>query len=88
MKIKAIKERLEAETPDEKIEELREKCVGLVKMSRSAMSAKYSQWDGNNDVYKGVKAPDEEDLESREHNEPEKMVVPMSFDDDAASKPT
>lgn len=74
-----IKERIAAEEQDERLESLKELVVNHVKRSRGAMSEKYDRWDMHNDVYMGVRPLDKEDLEAAEHNEPEKMVVPMSF---------
>lgn len=77
--MKSIKDRLKAEEQDELIVELRDKVIDLVKGSRTDMSEKYETWDKHNDIYCGVRPLDKDDLEARELNEPEKMVVPMSF---------
>lgn len=74
-----IKDRLAAEEQDDDLVRLKDKVVRLVKESRSEMSKNYDRWDKNNDVYCGLRAPDEEDVDARDHNEPEKMVVPMTF---------
>jgi len=74
-----LKKRLAAEEQDDDLVRLKNKVVQLVKESRSEMSKNYDRWDKNNDVYCGLRAPDEEDVDASDHNEPEKMVVPMSF---------
>lgn len=74
-----LKDRLAAEEQDDDLVRLKDKVVRLVKESRSEMSKNYDRWDKNNDVYCGLRAPDEEDVDARDHNEPEKMVVPMTF---------
>jgi hypothetical protein len=77
--VKDIKERLKAEEQDEDLVKLQEKVCSLVKMSRGRMSELYDTWDAHNDTYRGLKAPDKEDLKAREMEEPEKMIVPMTF---------
>jgi len=76
---KDLKTRLEAETQDDDLVRLKDKVVGMVKRSRSVMSKKYSTWDKHNDVYRGIRTPDEDDLKAAENDEPEKLVVPMAF---------
>ena len=75
----SITERLEAEEQDEKITKLRDRVRSHVRKSRGQMSKYYDQWDRYNDVYMGVRSQDEEDLDARDHQEPEKLVVPMAF---------
>lgn len=77
--VKDIKERLEAEDQDEDLKKLKEKVCSLVKASRAKMSESYPVWDAHNDTYKGLKVPDKEDLKARDNDEPEKMIVPMTF---------
>lgn len=74
-----LKKRLAEEEQDEKLVALRDKVVKCVKRSRSDMSQNYEKWDRNNDTYRGLRAPDEEDVNAKEHGEPEKMIVPMTF---------
>lgn len=66
------------EHPD-KILKLRDHIVDLVKTSRGVMSKKYKNWDRNQDIYKGIRPPDEEDEKANRDQEPEKMVVPLSY---------
>lgn len=51
----------------------------LIKLSRSKMSAKYTDWDLQDEVYRGVRYPDKEDKKASQKGEPEKMVVPNTF---------
>lgn len=74
-----LQKRLEAEQQDEKLVDLKDKVRRLVKMSRGKMSESYKTWDRHQDTYRGIRTPDEEDLQARDLNEPEKMVVPMGF---------
>ena len=81
MKNLTIQERLSAEEQDEDLVELRDLCLKLVKHSKSKMSEHYARWDRNWDIYKGKRIADSEDLEARDVDEPEKVVVPMNFAD-------
>lgn len=51
----------------------------LVKMSRSAMSKYYSQWDLQEQVYRGIRQLDKADVKAAKRNEPTKMIVPNTF---------
>lgn len=53
--------------------------MSLMRLSRSEMSKYYSDWDIHNDVYKGVRYPDDEDVKNAKRNKPVKMVVPNTF---------
>lgn len=74
-----IYKRLKKEVPDEDLGGLTRHLVALVRESRSKMSENYACWDRNMEVYRGERPPDQEDLEAREDNEPEKLIVPMNF---------
>ncbi len=76
---KLITERLKEEEQDAELKKLASYVRTRVKRSRTKMSDFYDVWDRNNDVYKGIKTVDEEDRDANDHNEPEKMVVPLSF---------
>ncbi len=52
------------------------KCRTLVRMSRSAMSKYYEDWDTQDQVYRGEMAPDKEDVKNSRAGKPVKMVVP------------
>lgn len=71
--------KLNKATQPAKIARLGEYCRKLVKRSRTDMSQKYPAWDSNNDTYRGLREADDEDIEAREHNEPEKQVIPMTY---------
>lgn len=51
----------------------------LIKISRQKMSAKYGDWDLQDEVYRGVRFPDKKDKKAAEKGEPEKMIVPNTF---------
>lgn len=79
MKQRSVKERLEQEEHDELLEKLLTDLKRKMKSSREKMSNHYSTWDKHRDVYAGIRSLDKEDIEAQDHNEPEKLVVPMSF---------
>lgn len=55
-------------------------CRNLVDMSRRKMSSYYAQWDSNDDTYRGIKRRrDQRDKDAAARQEPEKMVVPISY---------
>ena len=58
---------------------LLEKCKSMVDMSRRHMSSYYEQWDRNLEVYEGKRVVDKEDVAAQNRNEPQKMVVPMTY---------
>lgn len=51
----------------------------LVRMSRSKMSKYYDSWDQQQEVYKGERMADKDDVEMRKRDKPVKMVVPSTF---------
>lgn len=51
----------------------------LVKMSRVSMAKNYRAWDLQDDVYRGLRRPDDKDLRAAAKDEPEKMIVPHTF---------
>lgn len=53
--------------------------MALVKMSRTQMSKGYSGWDMQDEVYRGLRRPDETDVRAAERGEPEKMVVANTY---------
>lgn len=77
--MKTLEERLAAEEQDEDLQKLKELVRKHVKNSRQQMSKRYAKWDLQSDVYRGVRALDEDDIKAIEMDEPEKLVVPMSF---------
>ena len=59
--------------------ELLEHVKELVKMSRSKMSKYYDDWDRQQEVYKGERQPDRDDVQQELRGKPIKMVVPSTF---------
>jgi hypothetical protein len=53
--------------------------LGLVDLSRSHMQKKYEDWDHYDEVYRGIREPDEVDKKTKSKQEPVKMVVPLGF---------
>jgi hypothetical protein len=53
--------------------------LALVKMSKSKMSKHYETWDMNDEVYRGIRTPDKEDMVQSVKGKPVKMVVPNTF---------
>lgn len=47
--------------------------------SRRVMSAEYPRWDSYDDVYRGFRYPDKQDIQARDRKEPEKAIVPMTY---------
>jgi hypothetical protein len=70
---------LEKEEPSEKLKQLLLDSKTLVQLSRNKMSRFYDQWDRNDQIYRGIRPTDAEDLKARERKEPEKMVVPITY---------
>ena len=79
MKTLDISERLKAEIPDEKLDELRSFLVRNVNRARGVMAEHYSVWDKSLDTYRSVRTPDANDMRARHKREPEKMTVPLSY---------
>ena len=75
----AIIDMLKKEQQPDEIKKLKDHVVSLVKISRQAMSKKYKNWDKNQDIYSGIRPPDEEDEKANRDAEPEKMVVPLTY---------
>ena len=59
--------------------ELLEHVKELVKMSRSKMSKYYDDWDRQQEVYRGERQPDKDDVQQEMRGKPVKMVVPSTF---------
>jgi hypothetical protein len=54
-------------------------AMSLVKMSRSQMAKNYETWDLHNQVYKGERTIDTDDVKQATKGKPVKMVVPNTF---------
>jgi hypothetical protein len=74
-----IIKRLEAEIPDEKLDELRSTIVKSLNRARGSMSKHYPAWDRALDTYRSIRSADAQDIRARNKGEPEKMTVPLSF---------
>ncbi len=59
--------------------ELLQKAKQQLKQSRSRMSSFYDTWDFQDEVYRGYRSPDLEDLKQQALGKPEKMIVPNTF---------
>jgi hypothetical protein len=53
--------------------------MDLIKMSRSKISTSYDDWDTQNDVFRGNRYLDSEDVKQARRGKPTKMVVPNTF---------
>ena len=74
-----IKKRLEAEIPDEKLDELCKAIVSDLNRSRGHMAKNYEAWDKALDTYRSLRTADASDHRARRKGEPEKMTVPLSY---------
>lgn len=74
-----IRKELEQETITPFHGMLLQHCRRLVNMSRRHMAQFYSKWDDYNDVYRGIRRSDKADKAARDRDEPQKMVVPLSY---------
>jgi hypothetical protein len=74
-----VKKALAAEDQPAWATELHKSTQELVDMSRRAMSKYHSTWDNNNDVYRGFRPQDKNDVKAKERGEPTKMVVPVTY---------
>jgi len=54
-------------------------ALALIKMSRAQMSKHYSEWDMQDEVFRGIRHFDKEDVEQATKGKPVKMVVPNTF---------
>lgn len=72
---------LNKKEPSEFHKEILSHAMALVKMSRSKMSKCYSDWDLMDQVYRGERSLDDEDIKQLKNkkNAPIKMVVPNTF---------
>lgn len=51
----------------------------LVKMSRTRRAARYRDWDLQDQVYRGERSPDLDDIKQELQGKPEKMIVPHTY---------
>src|SRR5260221_14632561 len=73
--LKSLKEQV----PSPFLQQMLEDTRALVSISRRKMTEYYPNWDKNDDVYRSIRQRDKSDILAFERNEPEKMVVPISF---------
>lgn len=74
-----VTDELKVEEPSDFHKEMLDHVRGLVKMSRQKMADFYSQWDLQEQVYRGIRVFDKEDLKQSQQDKPVKMVVPNTF---------
>ena len=69
---------LEQVTPPTELSDLKQRCTGLVTMSRNVMKEYYKQWDRNDAVYRGERYMDDKDRKAMKRDEPSKVYVPLT----------
>lgn len=74
-----VVDELNRETPSAFHAALMTHALALVKMSRSHMSSRYCDWDRQDQVYRGERYLDKDDVEQVKKGKPTKMVVPNTF---------
>ena len=70
---------LRQQTPPSFHVALLEHAKALVKMSRAKMASHYRDWDRQDQVFRGERYPDADDVEQARKGKPVKMVVPHTF---------
>ncbi len=66
-------------THNAQIAGLLQRCKDYLKLSRVEMVRHYPDWDRHDQVYRGERYPDDEDIKARERKEPMKMIVPLTY---------
>ena len=74
-----IQAELELEQPTEFHRALLVHVKSLVDSSRKKMSEFYDMWDHADEVYRGIRQSDKQDVHAKERDEPVKMVVPITY---------
>ena len=77
--IQTVVDDLNTKEPTDFHKEMLEHARALVKMSRSKMSEYYQMWDTQEQVYRGIRVPDKDDIKQAQQDKPVKMVVPNTF---------
>ncbi len=77
--IPTVTNELNKAQPSKFHEEILTHARSLVKMSRSKMARHYDDWDLQDQVYRGERFLDKEDVEQATKGKPVKMVVPNTF---------
>jgi hypothetical protein len=75
---KEIIDILSQKEPPTELAELKQRCEGLVSLSRNVMKTFYAQWDRNDRVYRGERNVDEADVKALKRDEPAKVYVPLT----------
>lgn len=70
---------LNAQTPSPFHQALLQHALALTKMSRAKMAENYTAWDLQDQVYRGERWADEDDVKQAKKEKPIKMVVPNTF---------
>lgn len=79
MMIPHLTEELKKEEISDFHEELLRECLEDVKRARSRMSKNYPKWDMHDEVFRGERRLDEDDVKQAIKDKPTKMVVPNTF---------
>ena len=66
-------------THNAQIAGLLQRCKDYLKLSRVEMVRHYPDWDRHDQVYRGEREADVEDVKARERKEPMKMIVPLTY---------
>lgn len=69
---------LSQEVETKELGELRTRLQDLVRMSRNQMKTYYPMWRRNDQVYRGERMMDQQDVKAVKRNEPAKVFVPMT----------
>jgi hypothetical protein len=59
--------------------DLCQRLKDLVKLSRDEMCKNYDRFDYHDEVYRGERKADAQDLQARRRKEPEKLILPLTF---------
>src|SRR5256885_12381425 len=74
-----LKKGLSQQDPSDFHKELLSTALSFIKMSRMEMSKHYSDWDKQDEVFRGIRYGNKADVEASLKGEPVKMVVPNTF---------
>lgn len=69
---------LAQQTPPKELEDFKQRCVGLVELSRNVMKDYYAMWDRNDAVYRGERAVESKDKKAIKRDEPAMVYVPLT----------
>ncbi len=74
-----IKAKIENQDTDKDLIRLKERLKRNLKRSRDSMGRHFDNWDRNLAIYNSERPPDRDDEKASEKDEPEKMIVPISY---------